>query len=77
MLLREPMEGVSVETSMHSGEYDIVANGILQEEELNAKTIVDCELRIPDTSYVKRKTLHYYPGNQHSLVTFVELQYLS
>uniref|UniRef100_A0A1B6EFC0 Ig-like domain-containing protein n=1 Tax=Clastoptera arizonana TaxID=38151 RepID=A0A1B6EFC0_9HEMI len=57
---QSPLQGVTVVTSSRSGQYDISASVILREEDLSTESPLYCELRIPHTSYTKRKKLEYY-----------------
>ncbi|XP_054290379.1 uncharacterized protein LOC129005500 isoform X1 [Macrosteles quadrilineatus] len=56
------MTSASLESVSHDGVYDVTITGFLHDEELNSPVIVDCELSIPETSYTRRKLMHYYPG---------------
>lgn len=56
------MTGASTESVLRDGAYDVTVTGFLHDEELNSPVIIDCELTIPETSYVRRKLMHYYPG---------------
>ncbi|XP_046684861.1 uncharacterized protein LOC124370611 [Homalodisca vitripennis] len=56
------MTGASLESVFKDGGYDVTITGFLHDEELNSPVIIDCELSIPETSYVRRKLMHYYPG---------------
>jgi hypothetical protein len=42
--------------------YDISATKIFEGRDLQTPTMFDCELRIPETDYVVRKSIVYYPG---------------
>lgn len=62
---RVPLQGVIVETSARAGQYDISATALLHDDDLDTPTVFYCELRIPDTTYAKRKSIVYYPGIYH------------
>lgn len=61
-MFRVPIQGVVVETSTKAGQYDISATALFDGDNLEGPTVFHCELRIPHTSYAKRKSLVYYPG---------------
>ena len=63
LLGRVPLQGVIVETSARAGQYDISATALLRDQDLDTPTVFYCELRIPETTYAKRKSIIYYPGN--------------
>uniref|UniRef100_A0A1B6DR62 Ig-like domain-containing protein n=1 Tax=Clastoptera arizonana TaxID=38151 RepID=A0A1B6DR62_9HEMI len=63
---REQLQGVSVEISTRSGQYDISATSLLDGDHLQSPTVFQCELRIPHTTYAKKKNLVYYAGSLSS-----------
>lgn len=44
------------------GFYNITATGTYVKEELNNPTIFDCDISIPGTDYVIKRSITYYPG---------------
>lgn len=56
------MEAVEWTKSRHqSGKYDLSIVVSVPLQYLRPGDIVDCELRIPGTGYVKKKSIIYYP----------------
>ncbi|XP_075227587.1 uncharacterized protein LOC142328028 [Lycorma delicatula] len=59
---RVAVPGVKVQTTVRSGTFDVSANVLLSDEGLASPTVFSCELKIPNTEYVRKKNIVYYPG---------------
>jgi hypothetical protein len=42
--------------------YDVIISVLISNEEITTQSTLDCELKIPDTPYVKRKTFVFFQG---------------
>ncbi|XP_065217667.1 uncharacterized protein LOC135843644 isoform X2 [Planococcus citri] len=62
-----PEEEVTINMYERSGYFDVTTSAIFNEAYLESPTVFDCEMKIPGTSYFKRKTLLYFPGAMESL----------
>ncbi|XP_075223950.1 uncharacterized protein LOC142325809 [Lycorma delicatula] len=57
---RVPLKMVTSKFKKRGLLYDMTSVAILKDEELYTTALIDCELKIPGTNYVKRKTSVYY-----------------
>lgn len=53
---------MTVSTVNRQGVYDITAWTLMPESEIDNPTILECELRLPDANYTKRKRILVYSG---------------
>ncbi|XP_050431045.1 uncharacterized protein LOC126839680 [Adelges cooleyi] len=61
---KQSFEMINVMNDMNrskDGYYNVSVSVLISEEELNMQSSLDCELKIPDTPYVKRKTYVFFP----------------
>lgn len=42
--------------------YEVIISVLISDDDITAQSTLDCELRIPDTPYVKRKTFVFFQG---------------
>jgi len=42
--------------------YEVIISVLITDDDITAQSTLDCELRIPDTPYVKRKTFVFFQG---------------
>lgn len=72
---RNPLEAVEWSTSrLNNGRYSVTVITSVLASDLNSGTLIHCELRIPGTGYMKRKTMLYYPpGMNIGIVAFLFL----
>ncbi|XP_052123520.1 uncharacterized protein LOC113213117 isoform X1 [Frankliniella occidentalis] len=57
------LPGVTVSTVSRQGVFDITAWTLMPESEIENPTILECELRLPDANYTKRKRILVYSGS--------------
>lgn len=57
------LPGVTVNTVNRQGAYDITAWTLMPESEIDNPTVLECELRLPDANYTKRKRILVYSGS--------------
>jgi len=49
--------------------YEVIISVLITDEDITAQSTLDCELRIPDTPYVKRKTFVFFQGKCASVLS--------
>jgi len=47
--------------------YEVIISVHIDDDDITTQSTLDCELRIPDTPYVKRKTFVFFQGKDHFL----------
>ncbi|KAF0773513.1 Ig-like domain-containing protein [Aphis craccivora] len=43
--------------------YEVIISVLISDDDITTQSTLDCELKIPDTPYVKRKTFVFFQGN--------------
>lgn len=51
--------------------YDVIISVLISNDEITTQSTLDCELKIPDTPYVKRKTFVFFQGKSLVLLLIV------
>lgn len=64
---RSNLEGVEWNMGKHpNGKYSIMTKSLALVDELQAGSLIHCEIRIPGTGYVRKESLLYYPEVDNS-----------
>lgn len=42
--------------------YEVIISVLIDDDDITTQSTLDCELKIPDTPYVKRKTFVFFQG---------------
>lgn len=46
--------------------YEVIISVLIDDDDITTQSTLDCELKIPDTPYVKRKTFVFFQGEYDS-----------
>ncbi|KAF2893337.1 hypothetical protein ILUMI_12836 [Ignelater luminosus] len=69
-LSKNPLQAIEWSTSrLRNGRYSVTVVSSAFLNKLNPGSLIHCELRIPGTGYVKRKSMLYYPPSKALTIT--------